>query len=75
MKMLKCIIVSIRLRTHKIKRTRHLIGIIAKMGHQMDIIDLEVETKDAKILPYGCPYNHFKTALGNNNTLGIFMTT
>jgi hypothetical protein len=45
------------------------------MGHQMDIIDLEVETKDAKILPYGCPYNHFKTALGNNNTLGIFMTT
>jgi hypothetical protein len=50
MKMLKCIIVFIRLRTHKIKGMKHLILIIAKIGHQMDIIDLEVETKDAKIL-------------------------
>jgi hypothetical protein len=50
MEMLKCIIVSIRLRTHKIKGTRHLILVTAKIGHQMDIIDLEDETKDAKIL-------------------------
>jgi hypothetical protein len=50
MKMLECIIVSIRLRAHKIKGTRHLILVTAKIGHQMDIIDLEDETKDAKIL-------------------------
>jgi hypothetical protein len=50
MEMLECIIVSIPLGTHKIKGTRHLIRIIAKIGHQMDIIDLEVEIKDAKIL-------------------------
>jgi hypothetical protein len=50
MKMLDCIIVSIRLRAHKIKGTRDVILVTAKIGHQMDIIDLEDETKDAKIL-------------------------
>jgi hypothetical protein len=50
MEMLECIIVFIRLRAHKIKRTRHLILVIARIGHQMDIIDLEDEMKDAKIL-------------------------
>jgi hypothetical protein len=50
MKMLDCIIVSIQLRAHKIKGTRHLILVTAKIGYQMDIIDLEDETKDAKIL-------------------------
>jgi hypothetical protein len=50
MKMLDCIMVSIRLRTHKMKEMRHLILVTAKFGHQMDIIDLKDETKDAKIL-------------------------
>jgi hypothetical protein len=50
MKMLECMIVSIRLRTHKIKGTRHLILVTTKIGHQMDITYLEDETKDAKIL-------------------------
>jgi hypothetical protein len=48
--LLDCIIVSIRLRTHKIKETRHLILVIVKIGYQMDIIDLEDGMKDAKIL-------------------------
>jgi hypothetical protein len=50
MKMLKCIIVSIPLGTHKIKGIRHLILIIATMERQMDTIDLEDDSKDAKIL-------------------------
>jgi hypothetical protein len=50
MRMLDCIIVSIPLRTHKIKRTRHLILVTAKIGYQMDSIVLEDGTKDAKIL-------------------------
>jgi hypothetical protein len=32
------------------KEMRHLILIIAKIGHQTDIIDLENETEDAKII-------------------------
>jgi hypothetical protein len=42
--------ISIRLRSHKIKGTRHLILVTTKIGHQMDIIDLEDETRDTKIL-------------------------
>jgi hypothetical protein len=41
-------IVSIPLGTHKKKGTRHLI--IEMSEHQMDTIDLEDESKDAKIL-------------------------
>jgi hypothetical protein len=50
MKLLDCIIGSIRLRTQKMKGTRHLILVTAKIRHQMDIIDLEDGMKDAKIL-------------------------
>jgi hypothetical protein len=32
------------------KGMRHLILVTTKIGHQMDIIDLEDETKDAQIL-------------------------
>jgi hypothetical protein len=48
MKMLECIIAYIPLGTHKIKGTKRLI--IAMSDHQMDTIDLEDESKDAKIL-------------------------
>jgi hypothetical protein len=50
MEMLEFIIISIRLRVHKIKGTRHLILVTVKIGYQMDIIDLEDEAKDAEIL-------------------------
>jgi hypothetical protein len=50
MEMLKCIIVSIPLGTHKIKGMRYLILIIATSEHQMDTIDLEDELINAKIL-------------------------
>jgi hypothetical protein len=43
MEMLECIIVFIRLRTHKMKKTRHLILVTVKIGYQMDSIDLEDE--------------------------------
>jgi chemotaxis receptor (MCP) glutamine deamidase CheD len=47
MEMLKCIITCIPLETHEIKGMNHLM--ITRNKHQMDMIDLEDESKDTKI--------------------------
>jgi hypothetical protein len=46
------------------KEMRHLILVTAKIEHQMDIIDFEVETKDAKILTLWLSIYPFQNCTG-----------